>query len=73
MCEPYDEVMADRGFTIAEDLILRHCKLHIPSGRRGREQFTKADRSQQDQENCKSENLCRASNQALEDLSIYQE
>ena len=31
-CEPYDEVMADRGLTIAEDLILRHCKLHIPPG-----------------------------------------
>ena len=30
-------------------------------------------RSQQDQENCKSENLCRTSNQALEDLSTYQE
>ena len=43
MCEPYDEVMADRGFTIAEDLILRHCKLHIPPGRRGKEQFSKAE------------------------------
>ena len=35
--------MADRGFTIAEDLILRRCKLHIPPGRRGKEQFTKAE------------------------------
>ena len=41
--EPYDEVMADRGFTIAEDLLLRKMKLHIPPGRRGQEQFTKAD------------------------------
>ena len=35
--------MADRGFTIAEDLILRRCELHIPPGRRGKEQFTKAE------------------------------
>ena len=27
MCEPYDEVMADGGFTIAEDLILRRFAL----------------------------------------------
>ena len=38
-----DKVMADRGFTIAEDFILRHCKRHIPPGRRGKEQFTKAE------------------------------
>ena len=25
-----DEVMADKGFTIAEDLLVRHCRLHIP-------------------------------------------
>ena len=43
MCEPHDEVMADRGFTIGEDLLLRHCKLHIPPGKRGQEQFTKAE------------------------------
>lgn len=43
ICEPYDEVMADRGFTIGEDLLLRHCKLHIPPGKRGQEQFTKAE------------------------------
>lgn len=43
MCEPYDESMADRGFTIAQDLILRHCKLHIPPGRHGKEQFTKTE------------------------------
>jgi len=41
--EPYDDVMADRGFTIAEDLVLRHARLHIPPGKRGQEQFTKSD------------------------------
>lgn len=34
--------MADRGFTIAEDLLLHKCHLHIPPGKCGREQFTKA-------------------------------
>lgn len=42
MCEPYDEVMADRGFTIAEDLLLRNCRLHIPPCKRGQEQFSKS-------------------------------
>ncbi|XP_020912997.1 uncharacterized protein LOC110250723 [Exaiptasia diaphana] len=41
--EPYDEVMADRGFTITEDLLLRNARLHIPPGKRGQEQFTKAE------------------------------
>ena len=40
--EPYDEVMADRGFTIAEDLLTHLCRLHIPPGKCGREQFSKA-------------------------------
>ena len=33
----------DRGFTIAEDLLLRHAKLHIPTGKRGQEQFSKSE------------------------------
>lgn len=41
MLEPYDEVMVDRRFTIAEDLLLHKCHLHIPPGKCGREQFTK--------------------------------
>ena len=41
--EPYDAVMADRGFTIAEDLLLHRAHLFIPPGKRGQEQFTKAD------------------------------
>lgn len=41
--EPGDEVMADRGFTIAEDLLIRSSRLHIPPGKRGQEQFTKAE------------------------------
>ena len=41
--QPYDAVMADRGFTIAEDLLLHRADLFIPPGKRGQEQFTKAD------------------------------
>ena len=35
--------MADRGFTIAEDLLLHRADLFIPPGKRGQEQFRKAD------------------------------
>ena len=35
--------MADKGFTIAEDLLVRHCQLHIPTGKRGSEQMRKED------------------------------
>ena len=35
--------MADRGFTIAEDLLLHRADLFIPPGKRGQEQFMKAD------------------------------
>ena len=35
--------MADRGFTIAEDLLLHKADLFITPGKRGQEQFTKAD------------------------------
>lgn len=41
--EPYDTVMADRGFPIAEDLMLHRADLFIPPGKRGQEQFTKAE------------------------------
>ena len=41
--EQHDEVRADRGFTIAEDLLLQHAKLHIPPGKRGWEQFSKSE------------------------------
>ena len=41
--EQHDEVMADRGFTIAEDLLLQHAKLHITPGKRGQEQFSKSE------------------------------
>ena len=30
--DPYDEVMADQGFQIKEDLVLRHCTLSVPPG-----------------------------------------
>ena len=41
LIEPGDKVLADRGFPIAEDLILCHAELLIPPGRRGTTQFTK--------------------------------
>lgn len=41
--EPYDVVMADRGFTIAEDLLLHKADLFIPPGKHGQEQSTKGD------------------------------
>ena len=41
--EQHDGVMADRGFTIAEDLLLQQAKLHIPPRKRGQEQFSKSE------------------------------
>ena len=38
-----DEVMADKGFTIGEDLLIRHARLHMPPGKRGSEQMRKQD------------------------------
>jgi hypothetical protein len=43
LVEPYDSVMADKGFQIREDLLLRRAELHIPPGRHGSEQMSKAD------------------------------
>jgi len=40
---PGDEVMADRGFTIAEDLCARQVKLNIPSFMKGRSQLTQQE------------------------------
>ena len=39
--DPLDEVMADKVFTIMEELLLRNCRLHMPSGKRGHEQLAK--------------------------------
>lgn len=41
--EQRDEVMADRRFTISEDLLLRPPKLHVPPGKCGQEQFSKSE------------------------------
>lgn len=38
--EPYDKVLADRGFPITEELLLLNAELLIPPGRRGAFQFT---------------------------------
>ena len=43
LVEPYDKVLADRGFTITEDLVLRNAELLIPPGRRGAAQFSTAE------------------------------
>ena len=39
--DPTDQVMADRGFTIKEDLLMRGAELYIPPAARGTEQFDK--------------------------------
>ncbi|XP_066925569.1 uncharacterized protein [Clytia hemisphaerica] len=36
----YDEVMADRGFQIQEELMLKYCKLTVPPGARSKSQMT---------------------------------
>ncbi|KAK3105562.1 hypothetical protein FSP39_000540 [Pinctada imbricata] len=41
--EPYDKVMADRGFPIQEDLALLHAELLIPPDRRGVSQMSTCD------------------------------
>ena len=41
--DPYDDVMADRGFTIREELYLNFCKLIIPPGTRLKSQMTTAE------------------------------
>ena len=38
-----DEVMADRGFQIQEDLMLRYCSLSVPPGARVKSQMTPAE------------------------------
>lgn len=41
MVEPNDLILADRGFTIKEDLMLRRATLEIPPPSSGVEQMTK--------------------------------
>jgi hypothetical protein len=43
MIEPYDSVLADRGFPIREELTLKRATLLIPPGRRGVSQMSAAD------------------------------
>ena len=43
LLEPGDSVMADRGFDIQEDLVLRGVRLNIPPFLRGKEQFTEKE------------------------------
>ena len=39
----YDEVMADRGFQIQEELMVKFCKLTVPPGARVKSQMTTAE------------------------------
>ncbi|XP_065067713.1 uncharacterized protein LOC135693229 [Rhopilema esculentum] len=43
LLEPSDEIMADRGFQIREDLFLRHCSLSVPPGARMKAQMTRTE------------------------------
>ena len=40
LIDPLDEIMADKGFTIENQLLLRHAKLVIPPGVKGQHQMT---------------------------------
>ncbi|XP_057294556.1 uncharacterized protein LOC130623071 [Hydractinia symbiolongicarpus] len=43
LLEHGDEVMADRGFQITEELMMRHCRLVVPPGTRMKSQMTFAE------------------------------
>ena len=43
LIEPYDAVLADRGFTIREELTLKRATLLIPTGRNGVNQMSSSD------------------------------
>ena len=43
LLERDDEVMADRGFQIQEDLLLHFCRLVVPPGARVKSQMTKPE------------------------------
>ena len=43
MLEPTDEIMADRGFLIQEDVALRGAKLTIPAFTKGKPQLSQKD------------------------------
>ena len=43
LLERYDEVMADRGFQVSEDLLLHFCRLVVPPGARVKSQMTKSE------------------------------
>ncbi|KAJ8030934.1 Protein ALP1-like [Holothuria leucospilota] len=43
LIEPYDTIMADRGFPIQEDLMLRFSSLEIPPAAKGNRQMTRSN------------------------------
>lgn len=43
LLDPYDQILADKGFTIKNQLLLRHAELIIPPGVKGQEQMLPCD------------------------------
>ena len=43
LLDGYDEVMADGGFQVQEDLLLNFCRLVVPPGARVKSQITKSE------------------------------
>lgn len=43
LLRPGDQVLADRGFLIADDLAVRHCSLAIPAFTRGKKQLSRLE------------------------------
>ena len=70
--KPYDAVMADRGFTIAQDILLHRADLFIPPGKRAQEQFTKVD-TQKTKTIANLLIFCRIGHQAAENIPYNQE
>ena len=67
LLERDDDVMADRGFQIKEDLLVRFCSLVIPPGARVKSQFTGKE-VKKNKRNRKSSNTRRTCNKSHEDI-----
>ena len=56
LLDPYDEIMADRGFQIREELLLQFCTLTVPPRARLKSQMTSRECTKT--ESCQFENSC---------------